>query len=73
MEEARRNYTPEEMVAILRRHQVEHEPVSQLGEQYQLQTTVFYRGPKQLFENGAAAFAPSPRADQQIIAYNQDS
>jgi transposase len=54
-------HTATEKVAILRKHLVEHLPVSELCEQYQLQPTVFYRWQKQFFENGAAAFAKSTR------------
>ena len=55
----RNNYTAEEKVAILRRHLLDHVPVSDLCEQYKLQPTVFYRWQKQFFENGAAAFNSS--------------
>ena len=57
MRKKRHNYTPEEKVAILKRHLVEHVPVSDLCDQYHLQPTVFYHWQKQFFENGAAAFA----------------
>ena len=53
----RKNYTPEEKVAILRRHLIEHVPVSQVCEEHQLNSNVFYRWQQQFFENGAAAFA----------------
>jgi len=35
---------------------VEHIPVSNLCDEYQLQPTVFYDWQKQFFENGASAF-----------------
>ena len=53
----RTNYTSEEKVAIIRRHLVDHVPVSELCDQYHLHPTVFYRWQKEFFENGAAAFA----------------
>ncbi len=56
MKRTRTNYNPEEKVAILRRHLVEHVPVSDLCEELGLQPTVFYRWQKEFFENGAAAF-----------------
>lgn len=56
MRKKRHNYTPEEKVSILRRHLVDHVPVSDLCDQYQLQPTVFYQWQKLFFENGAAAF-----------------
>ena len=52
----RTHYTPQEKVAILRRHLVEQVPVSDLCDELGLQPTVFYRWQKQFFENGAAAF-----------------
>ena len=56
MTRRRRNYTPEEKVAILKRHLVEKVPVSDLCDELQLNPTVFYGWQKQFFENGAAAF-----------------
>ena len=52
MRKERRHFTPEEKVAILRRHLVDKVPVSELCEE--LRPTVFYRWQKELFENGAA-------------------
>ena len=56
MRKKRHNYTPEEKVAILKRHLVEQMPVSDLCDKYQLQPTIFYQWQKQFFENGTAAF-----------------
>jgi transposase-like protein len=53
----RTNYTPQEKVAILRRHLLEKVPVSNLCDEHQLAPTLFYQWQKQFFENGAAAFA----------------
>ena len=53
----RNNYTAEEKVVIIRRHLVDHVPVSELCDEYHLHPTVFYRWQKEFFENGAAAFA----------------
>jgi transposase len=52
----RTNYTAEEKVVIIRRHLVDHVPVSELCDEYHLHPTVFYRWQKEFFENGAAAF-----------------
>ena len=52
----RKNYSPEEKVAILRRHLLDHVPVSKVCDEYQLQPTVFYRWQKEFFEHGASAF-----------------
>lgn len=52
----RKHYSPEEKVLILKKHLIEHVPVSTICDEYQLQPTVFYRWQKDFFENGAAAF-----------------
>jgi transposase-like protein len=52
----RKNYTPVEKVAILRRHLIDRVPVSDLCDEYQLSPTLFYIWQKQFFENGASAF-----------------
>jgi transposase len=57
MEAKRRRFTGEEKVAILRRHLVEGVLVSDLCDEHGLNPTMFYRWQKELFENGAAAFA----------------
>jgi transposase len=52
----RHNYTPEEEIAILKRHLVDHVPFSDLCDECQLQPTILYNWQKQFFEQGAAAF-----------------
>jgi transposase-like protein len=61
MKKQRRHFTPEEKVAILRRHLLENEPISKLCDELGLQPTVFYRWQKEFFENGAAAFEQKAR------------
>jgi len=65
MRKKRHNYTPEEKVAILKRHLVEQVPISDLCDKYQLQPTVFYHWQKQFFENGAAAFTRDKEPKRQ--------
>jgi transposase InsO family protein/transposase-like protein len=55
--ETRRQYTPEQKVAILREHLLEHTPVSDLCDKHQIHPTLFYQWQKAFFENGTAAFA----------------
>lgn len=62
MRKERKSYTPEQKVAILRRHLLEHVPVSQVCEEHQVRPTVFYRWQKDFFENGAAAFRQDGKA-----------
>ena len=73
MKKQRKHYTPEEKVAILRRHLVEGVPISDLCDELGLQPTVFYRWQKEFFENGAAAFQQRERtnhqAEQERIAH----
>ena len=73
MKKQRKHYTPEEKVAILRRHLVEGVPISDLCDDLGLQPTVFYRWQNEFFENGAAAFQNIGRTDhgaeQERIEY----
>jgi transposase-like protein len=43
MKKQRKHYTPEEKVAILRRHLLEQVPISKLCDELGVQPTVFYR------------------------------
>jgi transposase-like protein len=56
MRKTRKNYTPVEKVAILRRHLIDRVPVSDLCDEHQLSPTLFYLWQKQFFEGGTAAF-----------------
>jgi transposase len=56
MRRPRKSYTPAEKVAILRRHLIDHVPVSDLCDELQVPPSIFYAWQKQFFENGAAAF-----------------
>ena len=73
MKKSRKHYSPAEKVAILRRNLLEKEPISKLCDETGLQPTVFYRGQKEFFENGVAAFQPkrpsNHSADQERIGY----
>ena len=64
----RRHFSPEEKVAILKKHLLEQVPISSICDEYHLQPTVFYRWQKEFFENGAAAFerqGQGPEVDRQ--------
>ena len=56
MKRKRKKYKPEEKVAIIKRHLIDKNPVSDLCDEYKLQPTVFYRWQKEFFENDASAF-----------------
>src|SRR4029077_12751523 len=66
MRKERKHYTAEEKVTILRRHLLDHVPVSDLCEENGLQPTVFYRWQKEFFENGASAFQAKERPARQV-------
>ena len=71
MRKERKNYTPEEKIAILRRYLIDKVPLSQICEEHHLQTTTFYQWMKRFFDNGAAAFEKPERAaetEQRRIA-----
>ena len=52
----RKYLTPEEKVALVRRHLLENVPVSDLCDEFGMHATRYYSWQKQLFENAAAAF-----------------
>ena len=56
-ETTRRHFTPQEKVALLRRHLLEHVPISQLCDEHKLAPSQFYNWQREFFENGATAFA----------------
>src|SRR5580704_10971751 len=66
MRKERKHFTPEEKVAILRRHLVDKTPVSELCEELGLRPTVLYRWQKELFENGATTFHSQERPHRQV-------
>ncbi|MBN2023693.1 MAG: transposase [Pirellulales bacterium] len=53
----RRSFSAEQKVAVVKRHLVEGVAISALCDQERISPTQFYQWQKQLFENGAAAFA----------------
>jgi transposase len=68
--QTRRSYTPEQKVAILRAHLLDHTPVSDLCDKHQIHPTLFYQWQKAFFENGAAAFAgkrPRPQGSNDEV------
>jgi transposase-like protein len=73
MREPRKKDTPVEKVSILRRHLIDHVPVSDLCDEHPLSPTLFYTWQKQFFENGPAAFerknaAPEGHLQRTIAA-----
>jgi transposase len=68
MAETRKHFTAEQKMTALRRHLLEHVPISNLCDEYGINPTVFYRWQKQLFEGGAALFEPHPRNEETLPA-----
>lgn len=72
----RKRFTPQEKLAILRLHLLEHAPVSDLCDRHDVHPTMFYRWQKEFFENGAAAFErrSRPAADlkERRIAFLEE-
>ena len=53
----RRHFTPQEKVAVIRRHLLEGVPISQLCDEMQISPNLFYLWQREFFENGHLAFA----------------
>jgi len=56
----RKRFTPEEKVAIIRRHLIENVPVSDLCDEIGVHPNQYYNWQKQLFENAAPVFQRRP-------------
>ena len=56
MHTPRRHFTPQEKVAILKRHLLEKVPVSDLCDELGIAPNLFYRWQKEFFDNGHGAF-----------------
>jgi putative transposase len=78
MKKQRKHYTPEEKVAILRRHLLEQVPISELCDKHGLQPTVFYRlAEGVLRERGIclraeSAAQPFSRAGANLVPREED-
>lgn len=74
--QTRKHFSPEEKVAILRRHFLEKVPIADVCERYGVSPNNFYNWQRIFFENGAAAFTGNGRSvkkeeagkDQKIAA-----
>ncbi len=63
----RRYFTSEEKVKILRKHLLDHKPVSDICDEYNLHPTQFYRWQKTFFENGAKAFEVESKSKDRKV------
>jgi transposase-like protein len=64
----RRTFSPDDKVAILKKHLVDGVPISEVCDEHELQPNQFYTWQRQFFENGAAAFAPKKPGGQRAPA-----
>lgn len=74
----RRHFTPAAKVAVLRKHLLEGQAVSQVCEEAGIAVSQFYLWQKTFFENGAAAFestrsrtSAADAKDQKVAALEQ--
>jgi len=71
----RKHHTPQEKVAILKRHLLEKVPVSDLCEELGIRPNVFYQWQKTFFENAVGVFERprrgQDRRDRRIAALEQ--
>jgi transposase len=54
--QTRRHFTPQEKVAIVKRHLLEGVPISTVCDEFQINPTLFYQWQRQLFENAHLSF-----------------
>ena len=76
MNKQRRHFTPQEKVAVLKRHLLEKAPVSDLCDELGILPTLFYRWQKEFFEKGANALQGprdnrSARLERQVAELEQ--
>ncbi len=67
---ARKSYTAEQKVRIIKKHLVDGVPLSDVCDKHGIHPSVFYRWQKAFFEKGHLAFENSdgktPKADREI-------
>ena len=54
--QTRRHFSPQEKVAIVKRHLLEGVAISNLCDEFEINPTLFYQWQRQLFENAHLAF-----------------
>jgi transposase-like protein len=62
MNKLRRHFSPQEKVALLKRHLLEKTPVSDLCDEVGIAPNLFYRWQKEFFDNAHVAFANGRKA-----------
>ena len=64
----RRQFSSSEKMQILRLHLLEHKPISEVCQQYDLNPNLFYRWQQELFEHGTAAFERTSAGNEDRAA-----
>jgi transposase-like protein len=67
----RRNFSPEEKAAILRRHLADKVPISDLAEEYGVQPGLLYQWQRQLLDHFAVALQPTRRKNRREAKLQQ--
>lgn len=67
----RRQFTAEQKAALLKRHLIDHVPVSTLCEENGIQPSVFYHWQRQLFEQAAGVFDRPTKAGRSTDRHEQ--
>lgn len=67
----RRYISPEQKAAILKRHILEKEPISEICEKEKIQPSLFYQWQRQLVENATAAMEGPKRSSGQERALQE--
>ncbi len=73
MRKAQKNYSPEEKMALLRRHWVEKVPVSTLCDEAKIQPTVFYRWQEKVLKSAETVFQRGGVTSQQTQQATQQA
>jgi transposase len=66
MANTRRQFTPEQKVAILREHLLDKTQVSEVCDRHHIAVSLFYLWQKEFFENGHRAFAANGRRERRV-------
>ncbi len=66
MARKRRHFTPEEKIALVRKHLVEKVPISEICREHNLSPNLFYVWQRELFESGHVVFEPKKKKDRAL-------
>jgi len=61
----RRHHAPEQKLAVLREHLLDHKPISEVCERHGVGHGMIYEWQRRLFEHGAAAFTATGKTSSR--------